>query len=132
MDENGCVVAPDGYTDLNSVAYTDNMNYHYWGNKWLTYPVAGGLYGEEKEANKQQNYDAKLSDYYGFMYDYSGKEAEYTACQNIVAEYKKSLWVGAADVDETIAEMTKRLKAAGMDDLIQVKQEQLDKWMSNR
>ena len=87
---------------------------------------------EEKEANKQQNYDAKLSDYYGFMYDYSGKEAEYTACQNIVAEYKKSLWVGAADVDETIAEMTKRLKAAGMDDLIQVKQEQLDKWMSNR
>ena len=132
LDENGCVVAPDGYTDLNSVAYTDNMNYHYWGNKWLTYPVAGGLYGEEKEANKQQNYDAKLSDYYGFMYDYSGKEAEYTACQNIVAEYKKSLWVGAADVDETIAEMTKRLKAAGMDDLIQVKQEQLDKWMSNR
>lgn len=98
----------------------------------MTYPVAGGLYGEEKEANKQQNYDAKLSDYYGFMYDYSGKEAEYTACQNIVAEYKKSLWVGAADVDETIAEMTKRLKAAGMDDLIQVKQEQLDKWMSNR
>lgn len=132
LDENGCVVAPDGYTDLNSVAYTDNMNYHYWGNKWLTYPVAGGLYGEEKEASKQQNYDAKLSDYYGFMYDYSGKEAEYTACQNIVAEYKKSLWVGAADVDETIAEMTKRLKAAGMDDLIQVKQEQLDKWMSNR
>ena len=49
-----------------------------------------------------------------------------------MSEYRKSLWVGAADVDETIAEMTKRLKAAGMDDLIQVKQEQLDKWMSNR
>ena len=70
--------------------------------------------------------------YYGFLYDYSDKEAEYTACQNIVEEYKKSLWVGAADVDTTLAEMTKRLKAAGMDDLIQAKQEQLDAWMSSK
>ena len=49
-----------------------------------------------------------------------------------VEEYKKSLWVGAADVDTTLAEMTKRLKAAGMDDLIQGKQEQLDAWMSSK
>lgn len=132
LDENGCAVAPDGYTDLNSVAYTDNMNYYFWGNKWLTYPVAGGLYGEEKETNKQQNYDGDHSNYYGFLYDYSDKEAEYTACLNIVEEYKKSLWVGAADVDATLAEMTKRLKAAGMDDLIQGKQEQLDAWMSSK
>ena len=55
---------------------------------------------KKKRANKQQNYDAKLSDYYGFLYDYSDKEAEYTACLNIVEEYKKSLWVGAADVDD--------------------------------
>ena len=55
-----------------------------------------------------------------------------TACLNIVEEYKKSLWVGAADVDTTLAEMTKRLKAAGMDDLIQAKQEQLDAWMSSK
>ena len=132
LDENGCAVAPDGYTDLNSVAYTDNMNYYFWGNKWLTYPVVGGLYGEEKETNKQQNYDGDHSNYYGFLYDYSDKEAEYTACLNIVEEYKKSLWVGAADVDTTLAEMTKRLKAAGMDDLIQTKQEQLDAWMSSK
>ena len=132
LDENGCAVAPDGYTDLNSVAYTDNMNYYFWGNKWLTYPVVGGLYGEEKETNKQQNYDGDHSNYYGFLYDYSDKEAEYTACLNIVEEYKKSLWVGAADVDTTLAEMTKRLKAAGMDDLIQAKQEQLDAWMSKQ
>ena len=132
LDENGCAVAPDGYTDLNSVAYTDNMNYYFWGNKWLTYPVVGGLYGEEKETNKQQNYDGDHSNYYGFLYDYSDKEAEYTACLNIVEEYKKSLWVGAADVDTTLAEMTKRLKAAGMDDLIQAKQEQLDAWMSSK
>ena len=107
-------------------------SYYFWGNKWLTYPVAGGLYGEEKETNKQQNYDGDHSNYYGFLYDYSDKEAEYTACLNIVEEYKKSLWVGAADVDTTLAEMTKRLKAAGMDDLIQAKQEQLDAWMSSK
>lgn len=60
------------------------------------------------------------------------KKQNNTACLNIVEEYKKSLWVGAADVDTTLAEMTKRLKAAGMDDLIQGKQEQLDAWMSSK
>lgn len=132
LDENGCAVAPEGYTDLNSVAYTANMNYYFWGNKWLTYPVVGGLYGEEKEANMKQNYEGEHSNYYGFLYDYSDKEAEYTACLNIVEEYKKSLWVGAADVDKTLAELTKRLKAAGMEDLMQEKQEQLDAWMSSK
>ncbi len=132
LDENGCAAAPEGYTDLNSVAYTNNLNYYWWGNKWIAYPAQGTLYGEEREANEKENYGGKLSKYYGFLYDYSDKEAEYTACLNIVEEYKKSLWVGAADVDKTIDEMTKRLEAAGMNDLIAEKQEQLDKWLSQQ
>lgn len=132
LNEDGCAVAPEGYTDLNSVAYTNNMNYYFWGNKWLTHPVVGGLTGEEKEANMEQNYAGELSKYYGFLYDYSAEQAEYTACLNIVEEYKKALWVGAVDVDETLDEMTKRLKAAGMDKLIEKKQEQLDKWLSEQ
>lgn len=132
LDENGCATAPEGYTDLNSVAYTDNLNYYWWGNKWITYPTVGGLYGEEREANIEQNYAGKLSNYYGFLYDYSNREAEYTACLNIIEEYKKSLWVGAADVDTTLAEITKRLKSAGMDDLIAEKQEQLDAWLAQQ
>ena len=132
LNEDGCAVAPEGYTDLNSVAYTNNMNYYFWGNKWLTYPVVGGLTGEEKEKNMEQNYTGEHSKYYGFLYDYSAEQAEYTACLNIVEEYKKALWVGAVDVEETLDEMTKRLEAAGMNKLIESKQEQLDKWLSEQ
>ena len=132
LNDDGCAEAPDGYTDLNSVPYTDNMDYYYWGNKWLTYPVVGGLVGDEMETQKQLNYDAPRSRYYGFMYDYSSLEAEYTACTNIVGEYKKSLWVGASDVDSTLKEMNERLEAAGMNKLIELKQQQLDEWLAQQ
>lgn len=132
LNDDGCAVAPEGYTDLNSVAYTNNMNYYFWGNKWLSYPVVGGLTGEEKEKNMEENYNGKLSAYYGFLYDYSAEQAEYTACLNIVEEYKKALWVGAVDVEDTLKEMNKRLEAAGMNKLMEEKQNQLDEWISQQ
>ena len=132
LNEDGFAVAPEGYTDLNSVAYTNNMNYYFWGNKWLTYPVVGGLTGEEKEQNMQENYDGQLSNYYGFLYDYSDLQAEYTACTNIVEEYKKALWVGALDVEATLDELNERLYSAGLDKLMEAKQTQLDEWIAGQ
>ena len=35
-------------------------------------------------------------------------------------------------MEETLDEMTKRLEAAGMNKLIESKQEQLDKWLSEQ
>ena len=132
LNEEGFAVAPEGYTDLNSVAYTNNMNYYLWGNKWLTYPVVGGLVGEENQAQMEKNYAGELSPYYGFLFDYASMEAEYTACLNIVNEYKKSLWVGAGDVEETLNELNGRLESAGVDELIALKQQQLDEWLSQQ
>ncbi len=132
LNEEGFAVAPEGYTDLNSVAYTDNMNYYFWGNKWITYPVPGGLNAEESEKQMALNYAGKLSNYYGFLFDFSDLQAEYTACQNIANEYKKALWVGAVDVEETLEEMNERLYAAGMDKLMESKQTQLDEWLSQQ
>lgn len=132
LNEEGFVVAPDGYTDLNSVKYTNNMNYYFWGNKWLTYPVVGGQIGDELQATIDRNYAGEVSKYYGFLYDYTSLNAEYTACLNIVNEYKKSIWVGAADVDETLTEMNARLQAAGVQKLIDLKQEQLNEWVAQQ
>ena len=129
LNEEGFAVAPEGFVDMNSVAYSNNMNYYFWGNKWITYPVPGGLNKEESQAQMKKNYEGELSVYYGFLYDFSSLQAEYTACQNIVNEYKKALWVGAVDVEETLNEMNKRLYAAGLDKLIAEKQRQLDEWL---
>lgn len=132
LNEEGFAVPPEGYTDLNSVKYTNNMNYYLWGNKWLAYPVPGGLNGEALEKQIEKNYAGELSSYYGFLFDYSSLEAEYTACLNIVNEYKKSLWVGAADVEETLKELNGRLESAGVQKLIDLKQEQLNEWESQQ
>lgn len=132
LNEDGFAVAPEGYTDLNSVAYTNNMNYYFWGNKWLAYPVVGGQDAEAAAAQMELNYAGELSAYYGFIYDYSELSAEYTACQNIIDEYKKALWVGAVDVEATLDEMNERLLAAGMDKLMELKQTQLDEWLAQQ
>lgn len=132
MNEEGFAVAPEGYTDLNSVKYTNNMDYFYWGNKWLAHPVPGGESGDALKATMERNYAGEHSRYYGFPFDYSSLQAEYTACTNIVNEYKKALWVGAVDVDETLEEMNKRLYAAGLDELLALKQDQLDAWLASQ
>ena len=127
--EHAYVIPPEGYAALNDVPYTCNMNYYYWGNKWLTYRVPGGLTAEQAAENKRQNYeDVTFSEYYGFMFDYSDYEAEYTACKNIVNEYKKALWTGSLDVDTALQEMNNKLYASGLD----AKQEQLTAWLSFR
>ncbi len=129
--EHAFVIPPEGYAALNDVPYTCNMNYYFWGTKWITYRVPGGLTAEEAAENKRQNYeDVSFSDYYGFMFDYSEYEAEYTACKNIVNEYKKALWTGSLDVDTALKEMNTKLYASGLQSLLDAKQAQLDKFMS--
>lgn len=129
--EKAFVVPPEGYAALNDVPYTCNMNYYFWGSKWRTYRVPGGLTAAEAAENERQNYeDCSFSDYYGFMFDYSEYEAEYTACKNIVNEYKKALWTGSLDVDSALKEMNSKLYASGLQTLLDAKQAQLDTWLS--
>ena len=131
--EHAYVIPPEGYATLNDVPYTCNMNYYYWGSKWLTYRVPGGLTAEQAAENKRQNYeDVTFSEYYGFMFDYSDYEAEYTACKNIVNEYKKALWTGSLDIDSALQEMNDKLYASGLQTLLDAKQEQLTAWLSFR
>ena len=132
LNEDGFVVPPEGYESLADVPYTNNLNYPYWGSKWLPYRTLGGLTDEEAEVNKKQNYDALLSSFYGFVYDYSNVEAEYLAISNIAEEYKKALWVGSLDVDSALQEMNNKMNASGLDKVIADKQAQLDEWLAHR
>ena len=66
------------------------------------------------------------------MFDYSDYEAEYTACKNIVNEYKKALWTGSLDIDSALQEMNDKLYASGLQTLLDAKQEQLTAWLSFR
>lgn len=57
---------------------------------------------------------------------------EITACQNVVTKYQTGLESGILDPDETLAQMNRELKDAGLDTIIAEKQKQLDTWLASQ
>ena len=131
FDADGFVVPPEGYTSLADVPYTCNLNYFMWGSKWLGYRALGGLNEEDFQKNKADNYAASPSYFYGFVYDFSKVQAEYLAVSNIWAEYKMGFWTGSLDVDSALEEMNTRMYAAGLQKILDDKQEQLSTWLAS-
>ena len=64
----------------------------------------------------------------GFTWDNSDCAAEYTALQNAYSQYGKQVAFGFVEPEEGIAELESALKAAGLDDYMQAKQDALDAW----
>jgi len=79
---------------------------------------------------RMQNYNdnALASKAMGFTFDNSEVSAEYTALTNALSEYQKQLELGFINPDEGIPKLEEKLKAAGLDDYIAVKQAQLNAW----
>ncbi len=125
-------VNEDGYATY--VSGTDSSSYHTqtWltGNALLLTPWEGSLSVEEQTTLIE---NTETSQYIGFTLDTTDLENTITACVNVVNEYYSALVVGAAsDPDAMIAEMSERLDAAGINDLVAAYQEQLDAWLANQ
>lgn len=131
LNEDGFVVPPEGYDSIADVPYTCNINYYMWGSKWLAYRTVGGLNEEDFQKNKADNYAASASYFYGFVFDFSEVEAEYLAISNIWEEYKKGFWTGSLDVETALEEMNARMYAAGLQKVLDCKQEQLTSWFES-
>ena len=50
------------------------------------------------------------------------------ACTTVVAQYRNALLYGLVDVDSYLEKFNAELKAAGIDDIVNAEQEQLDAW----
>ena len=77
---------------------------------------------------------AQYSPAYGFMWDSSEYSTQITALQNALETYRPALEtgsVGSAGVEETLAKLNEALYAAGLQDVIDAKQEQLDAWIES-
>jgi putative aldouronate transport system substrate-binding protein len=64
----------------------------------------------------------------GFTFDNSDVSAEYTALTNVYNEFHKQLELGFVDPEVGIPQFVERLKNAGLDHYISVKQEQVNEW----
>lgn len=72
-----------------------------------------------------------LSKGFGFAFDITGVTDQYTACSNVIDKYYKALLSGTVDIESTIAQANEEFAAAGLQDIIDAKQSQLDEFLAN-
>lgn len=65
---------------------------------------------------------------FGFDFRLEPVSAQVSAFRNILDEFGKSLYTGSVDPDRYVPELNKKLKAAGLQEVIDEMQRQLDEW----
>lgn len=88
--------------------------------------------GSEADIWDQQrafNNSAQKSVAFGFAYDSANVTNEVAACTNVVAKYHNALVCGALDPETTLDQFNEELYAAGLQNIIDEKQRQLDEWL---
>ena len=68
----------------------------------------------------------------GFVFDKTNVESQASACRNVVQAYYRQLFAGTAEVEPTIRQFEKELRAAGVNDLLAEMQKQYDQWLAEK
>ena len=97
------------------------------GNLFKTYIVG------EEPADKWKEFEtfndaAKISPALGFKFDSSKVSTEIAAINNVLEEFKATLYSGSVDVDEYLGKLNTKLKEQGIDKVITEMQTQMDEW----
>ena len=84
------------------------------------------------DQQREFNDTAQKSVAFGFTYDSLAVTNEATACTNVVSKYHKALLCGALDPATTLDQFNEELYAAGLQNIIDEKQSQLDAWLETQ
>lgn len=109
-----------------------------WTNEiWLTGNAPVGLSWETDpddiwEQYAEFNDNATVSPAYGFTFDSSNVRTEITAVQNVLDKYTAMIYSGLADPEEAVAQFNSELEAAGMQNIVDEAQSQLDAWSAEQ
>lgn len=124
--ENGQADYPEGVT-ADTVKY--HTAEHLYGDRLKVTPWVGNDPDIRKQQN-ETNGQMERSKYLGFNVDPTNITNTVTACKNVIDQYKPMLTSGAmSDVEATNAEFVEALYGAGMQDIIDEYQSQLDAWL---
>ena len=124
--DNGIINFPEGITADNA-GYNLNLGWEL-PNQFIAYKWTGS---DPKLWEKMEEFNgsAKSSKAVGFLFDSSNYSSEIAALSNIVKQYSGALYSGSGDPDELIPEWLEALDDAGINEVIQAKQEQLDAFL---
>lgn len=130
--DDGTAYFVDG-EDASNYKYHQNTGW-YQGNQFISYVWNDGTKTPDYwELLQTHNTWADYSPAYGFMWDASEYSANITALQNALETYRPALETGdiggAGNVDNMLKQLNDALYAAGLQDVMDAKQAQLDSWL---
>ncbi len=127
-DSKTFITTPEG-VDSNATGYT---SYGWaWPNQQIT-PVWEGDDADLWDQLREFNNGGTLSPAFGFTWDSSSMANQITACNNVVSQYDAALRWGNLNPDETLDEFNAELEAAGINEIIEEKQRQLDEYLASK
>lgn len=101
-----------------------------FGNTALQYAFKDSGYSADYMAQRvKQNEGAEISNAFGFTFDITPVQSQYTAVSNVKSQYQRALECGSVDPEVELPNFIKKLKEAGIDDVIAEKQRQLNEWV---
>ena len=120
---------PDGQ-DASMVPYTSQLSCGVVGNQFIQYQMEGTDMAD-LQVMLDENKNSAMSPAMGFTFDSSSVSNEYAAVTNVINQYLPGLITGSMDPAE-ITNFQDKLKAAGIDKIVEAKQQQLDQWLSGQ
>lgn len=111
----------------------DDTTVGWFNQTWLTGNASIGFSWETDPDDIWEQYDdfnnsAVFSPAYGFSFDSANVKTEITAVQNVIDKYAAIIYSGMAEPDESVAQFNSELEAAGMQNIVDEMQRQLDAW----
>ncbi len=132
--DDGTIYYPDGVDDSNYL-YHQNTGW-LMGNQFISYVWNDGTKDADYwDVLAAHNDNAYYSPAYGFMWDSSAYSTQITALSNAWSTYEYTLLTGSegtAGLDDTIQKLNDALYAAGLDEVMAAKQEQLNDWLAEQ
>ncbi len=132
--EDGTAYYVEGEDGGNS-KYHQNTGW-FMGNQFISYVWNDGTKTPDYWNKLQKHNDwAEYSPAFGFMWDSTDYSTEITALNNALETYRSALntgSVGSANVESTLKKLNDALYAAGLQDVIDAKQKQLDEFLASK
>lgn len=130
------VVTDDGTIDYPEGVTAESVGYHQdfgWAlpNQYNSYVWTGNvadIWDQYQEARD----NAQMSKAYGFFFDTTPVLNELSALNSIYEEYVYTIASGSVETESAIAEFNEKMYAAGLQDVIDAKQEALDAWLAEQ
>ncbi|QHT62977.1 ABC transporter substrate-binding protein [Paenibacillus lycopersici] len=121
----------DGAVDLSGIADADKYNTNVW--MWNDIRLARFSSNYAKaDIDELKNWDknSEVSPFVGFTLDTSKIKSQISQIQAVMNEYSENLGLGVTDINTIKGELMKKMKAAGLQDVIDETQKQINAYIA--